>query len=76
MEDLVGHVEGPAVAGVGVGFCDFGEDVGWGDDGEGAKSGELGEDLEPPWGVVVAARTWEIGDYGFDLDIEVVGAKE
>ena len=34
LKDLIGHVEGPNVAGPGVGLGHFGEDVRRGDDGE------------------------------------------
>ena len=76
LEDLIGHVERPDVAGAGVGFGDFGEDVRWSNDGEGGQLGELREDLEPPWWVIVAAWTGEVGDDGFYVDVEVVGCEE
>lgn len=76
MENLIRHVESPDVPRAGVGLGDFGEDVGWCNDGEGGQLRKSGEDLEPPWRVVVTAWTREVGYNALDVYIDIVRGEE
>lgn len=47
-----------------------------GDDGECGQFGETGEELLPPWRMVMAAWAGEVCNDSLDMNLQIIGAEE
>lgn len=72
LEGLVGDFEGPCILEFDGSLCDFGEEVGWGGDGDGSQVDELIEENGPPGRLFVRGRAQEIDMSGGDMNVQIM----